>query len=166
MDPPRSKSLQANDTIWDERSALERLSCILPGFRGYQLHEHRRETDELFRSFGLHRLSQVRTCVEQAKRQLRGRERSPYRGIARRLTRLCDRLTPRASQAGFAQRASTHASTLDALYAQEEDVVRGVVALSVAVHERSIRPEDLLHEIERVERGLSRRSELLASLLA
>jgi hypothetical protein len=35
----------------------------------------------------------------------------------------------------------------------------------VAVDERSTRPEDLLREIERVERGLSRRGELLASLL-
>jgi hypothetical protein len=52
--------VEVNTRIWDERSALERLTRILPGFRGYHVREHRRETDALFRRFGLHRLDQVR----------------------------------------------------------------------------------------------------------
>jgi hypothetical protein len=60
----------------------------------------------------------------------------------------------------------TQASALDELYAQEEDVVRGVVALSVAVHERGTRPDDLVRKLERVERGIARRSELIAALLS
>ena len=150
---------------WHERSALERLTRILPGFRGYHVREQRRETDALFRSFGLHRLDRVRARVEEHKQTLRGRERSPYRGIAKRLARLCEGLETGALQA-LLERESTPMEALDDLYAQEEDVVRGVVALSVGVDERSPRSEDLLREIERVERGLARRSELLASLLA
>ncbi len=154
----------AESIRWHERTALERLTHILPGFRGYHVRDHRRETDALFRSFGRHRLERVRTCVEEARQKLRGRERSPYRGIARRLVRLCADLEARAVQP-FLERESRSAAALDALYAQEEDVVCGVVALSVAVDERGTRPEDLLREIERVERGLARRSELIASLL-
>jgi hypothetical protein len=160
--PPARRAPQ--DVHWHERTALERLSHILPGFRGYHAREHRRETDQLFRSFGLHRLERVRTRVEQARQKLRGRERTPYRGIAKRLARLCEDLEVRALQP-FLERESRQAAALDALYTEEEDVVRGVVELSVAIDERGTRPEDLLREIERVERALARRSELIASLL-
>jgi hypothetical protein len=153
------------DILWDERSARERLTHILPGFRGYELPEHRRETDGLFRSFGAHRLGQVRARVEEMKRALRGRARSPYSGIARRLARICDALETRPPQWFVDRRAPAHDDGLAALYAQEEDVVRGVVALAVAVHERAMLIDDLTREIERVERGIERRAELLAELL-
>lgn len=162
---PRRVEPATTDEPWDERSALERLTRILPGFRGYHVREHRRETDALFCSFGLYRLERVHARVEEVRLRLRGRERSPYRGIAKRLARLCENLEARAA-AALLERESTQAGKLDSLYAQEEDVVRGVVALSVAVDERATRPEDLLREIERVERGLARRGELLASLLS
>lgn len=161
---PSRNLAQPSETLWHERSALERLSRILPGFRGYHVREQRRETDELFRSVALHRLERVRERVEEVKQKLRGRERSPYRGIAKRLARLCEDLQLCATPE-LLERASTGAAALDALYAQEEDVVRSVVALSVAVDERSTRPEDLLRDIEGVERGLARRDQLLASLL-
>jgi hypothetical protein len=159
----RNTAAHEVETPWHTRSALERLSGILPGFRGYHVREHRRETDALFRSFGLHRLARVRGRVDEVKQALRGRERSPYRGIAKRLAKLCEDLE--AHQAPYLERGSTQERALDSLYAVEEDVVCGVVALSVAVDERSTQAEDLLREIERVERGLARRSELLASLL-
>lgn len=157
--------MQASETIWDERSALERLTRILPGFRGYQLRDHRRETDALLCGFALHRLDQVRARVEQTQSQVEARERAPYRGIARRLARLCEDLAMRGPLGSVEPSGAAAAKALDALYAQEEDVVRAVVSLSVAVHERGTRPEDLVRELDRVERGLARRRELLVSLL-
>lgn len=157
--------MSAQETIWDERPAFARLIHLLPGFRGYHVAESRSEADALLRRFGRARLDRVRVEIEQQARDKTGKARSPYRGLARRLTKLCQRLE-RASHPSLASHVvSTSSAALDALYVQDEEIVRGVVALSVAVNERHTAPGDLTRELDRVERSLEQRRRLIEALL-
>ena len=157
--------MTAQETIWDERSALERLVHLLPGFRGYHVAENRREADALLRRFGRARLDRVRAELDAIARGKTGKARTPYRGLIRRLSKLCQALD-RESHPGLLEPVvSTPSATLDPLYAQDEEIVRSVVALSVAIHERSTQPLDLTRELDRIERALAERRRLIDDLL-
>lgn len=50
---------KVNETIREQRNALERLASRIPGFRGYIDREARREADKLLRHHGATRLERV-----------------------------------------------------------------------------------------------------------
>jgi len=153
------------ESIWDERSSLERLVHMLPGFRGYHIAENRREADQLFRSFGRARLDRVRAELDQRSREQPHRSRSPYRGLSRRLQRLCESLASESHPRFKSPLVSIAASCLDPVYIQDEEIVRSIVSLSVAIHERQTEPQDLRRELDRLERALAHRRELIDQLL-
>jgi len=154
-----------SETIWDERSALERLVRMLPGYRGYHVAENRREADALFRSFGRARLDRVRSELEQLGRRRTGRASGPYHGLARRLAALCEQLESESHPRLRRSLVSTRAASLDPVYARDEEIVRSVVALSVAIYESDTRPEDFSRELSRIEHALAQRHQLIDELL-
>ncbi len=157
--------MQINESIWDERSSLERLVRMLPGFRGYHVAENRREADLLFRSFGRARLDRVRAELEKRSKQKPRKARSPYRGLSRRLQRLCENLASESHPRFKTPLISIAASCLDPVYIQDEEIVRSIVSLSVAIHEHRTEPQDLRRELDRLERALAHRRALIDQLL-
>jgi len=163
--------MMLHETIWDERTALERLLEMLPGFRGYHVAENRAEADALLRGFGRARLDRVRVELEErARGELAIPRKAAEAALASihrlrgRLNRLCQELERESHPRLRSEQRSTPAQQLDPVYARDEEIVHGLVALSVAVRERAACLEALDRELVRIERALDRRRRLIEAL--
>ncbi len=122
---------RVRETIREQRNVLERLVARIPGFRGYQDREARREADKLLREYGAARLERVlRDLHEVAARsaldELEGlHELSNEVDKLRAELRFADR-----GYSGFFDEVKLDSmSALDAVYERDERIVEQIEQL-------------------------------------
>jgi hypothetical protein len=105
--------------IESETALLEKISLVIPGFRGYKLKELRREADRLIREHVHRRLYQAKTGMREAFQQLASRRAMDVLEETDRLIAKLDRVTEQVNHA-----PAGYAGFFNAVKVQEEDLER------------------------------------------
>lgn len=157
----------AHDLILDQRNWLERIVQRVPGFRGYFGAENRREADRVLRDFGVTRLDQVVSLLQEHAKEAALEDLQELRDVingvekVRNELRFADR-----GYAGFFSEIKWDAEDLlDAVYRNDEQIVESALALAVVVEAHDYRVGDLRLELRALERALSERRSSILGLL-
>ena len=142
-------------TIRDDRNAVERLGQAVPGFRGYFDRENRREADKLLRDFGVTRLERMVSDLHEATKRAPLEQMDEFGEVVNRVEKLRNELrnADRGYSGFFDEVKWDTDEALDAVYAQDERLVDQLVLLSDQVAAGDFALGELREQLRTLERA-------------
>lgn len=142
-------------TIRDDRNAVERLGQAVPGFRGYFDRENRREADKLLRDFGVTRLERMVSDLHEATKRAPLEQMDEFGEVVNRVEKLRNELrnADRGYSGFFDEVKWDTDEALDAVYAQDERLVEQLVLLSEQVASGDFALDPLREQLRTLERA-------------
>jgi hypothetical protein len=142
-------------TIRDDRNAVERLGQAVPGFRGYFDRENRREADKLLRDFGVTRLERMVSDLHEATKRAPLEQMDEFGEVVNRVEKLRNELrnADRGYSGFFDEVKWDTDEALDAVYAQDERLVDQLVLLSEQVASGDFALDPLREQLRTLERA-------------
>ena len=142
-------------TIRDDRNAVERLGQAVPGFRGYFDRENRREADKLLRDFGVTRLERMVSDLHEATKRAPLEQMDEFGEVVNRVEKLRNELrnADRGYSGFFDEVKWDTDEALDAIYAQDERLVDRLVLLSEQVASGDFALDPLREQLRTLERA-------------
>jgi len=154
------------DTLREQRNAVQRLRVKLPGFGGYCEREERREADKLLRDFGASRLERVARDLQESIAKASLEEIGEYNELLQAVEKLRNelRFADRGYSGFFAEAKLDSDAALDALYAQDEKLVAQVEEIAAQVADADVAVGSLRGSVKRLSLALADRRNAILGL--
>jgi len=151
--------------IREQQNPLERLRSRIPGFRSYYDREARREADRALRGFGVEQLEVGVRDVQNVIKRSSLAEIRPYQELIKTIEWLANEI--RHSDQGYSgffdEFKWDSEEALDALYAQDEEIVASISQVTAQLSAGSFDAAAIEGELRAVQRRFAeRRNRILA----
>jgi chromosome segregation ATPase len=157
---------KVRESLRSGRNVLERLAARVPGFRGYQGREERREADKILREYGASRLERIVTAIQETIAKSSLEEITEYQELVTQVEKLCAelRFADRGYSGFFDERKLDGDAALDAVYAQDERIVAQVEEIAAQVSDADLSAASLRGSVKRLGLALADRRNAILGL--
>ncbi len=155
-----------NQTIRGERNFIERIVQLVPGYRGYQDRENRREADRLVRKFGVGKLDQLIAELHELTKSAPLAEKDDHQECVNQAEKLRNALqySDRGYSGFFSEIKWDRPERLAEICERDEQIVALIATLAESIADGAIPLPDLRKELISLQRSVEARRDVILNL--